>query len=80
MSGELDTYTSYPCHSRRQSFATMGGEEKGDTVSSTGGLPKRFSQTMIIEGAVVVSREFLNRANVLSRPVMRCIFDLECES
>ena len=50
MSGELDTYTSYPCHSRRQSFATMaakrkkttvfipchyGGEEKGDTVSST---------------------------------------------
>src|SRR5271170_2294098 len=38
------------------------------------GLPKRFSMTIIEDGAVVVSREFLNRANVFSRPLMRCSF------
>ena len=44
MSGELDTYTSYPCHSRRQSFATMSGEEKGDTVSSTSKLGSKAEE------------------------------------
>ena len=66
MSGEPDTYTSYPCHSRRQSFATMaakrkktsvfipchyGGEEKGDTVSST----ERPLDGSAIEGRILAA-------------------------